>query len=188
MIRSFQDTEIAVRQLEQRLEALENGNQDMRGNRIINAGQSVNDSDYVTRAELLRIQTSENEDVKIAPGWLQVDFTLVTPVVGDDVAPNPVPWIPHDTIGIPVICGVRVRTPPSGGSLQLRWNHYSKETGDTVDLLNGALLTVNDGENYSKITTFYPNRNISTQDYFTIDIVDVNDAAGLYTFLAMMVP
>lgn len=186
-LRSFDDVAKELRRINDELDKLRIYNYDMNGRRVTNAGRAQSLSDLTTKQDVLDLLRSDTPQNKIDPGWLQIDFTVSAPAIGDDIAPRPVPFLPYELKGVPVLCGARVRTAPSGGPLTLRWNHYSKYNDNTVDLFNGQLLTIPDGGSYATITKFFPNRNISTQDYFTLDIEEVNESAGLYTFLAVMV-
>lgn len=187
VIRTFDDVTMELRRVKDELDRIRSQNYDLNGRRVINAGRAVKGSDYITKDEVLELLVSSPEIQKIEPGFLQVDFVIVTPVIGDDPSVRPVPFIPFNEKAIPILCGARLKTPPSGGSFSLRWNHFSKVDDNTVDLFDGSLLTIAAGESYSTVTSFYPNRNVATQDYFTIDVTAVNGATGLYTFLALMV-
>lgn len=187
IIKTLEDVTRELRQIKDELDKFRSQNIDLNGRKIINAGKSTKGNDYITRQEVIDLLGVDIGPDKIEPGILQVDFAVGTPEIGNDIAPRPVPYIPANEKAIPILCGARVTTAPSGGPVEIRWNHFSKFDDNTVDLFNSVLLTIPAGESYAIITKFYPNRTIATQDYFTLDIISVNGATGLYTFLALMV-
>lgn len=197
-IKTIEDAAREIRRVSDELDKLRSLNLDLNGRRVVNASPAKDKNDYTTYQQVLDLLGSDSQKLKTESGILQVDITVSFPEVGTDVAIRPVVFLPFNEKAIPILCGARLRTAPGDGSFTLRWNHYSKYNDNTVDLFNSVLLTIPQGEVYSKITKFYPNRNIATQDYFTLDIVstgatieedleDANRATGLYTFLAMEV-
>ena len=186
-IRSFTDVEREMRLLKDELDKLRSKNLDLNGRRVINAGSAREGTDYTTKDDVLSLLNFNTTKEKIEPGNLQIDISIAIPETGTDVSLRPVVWIPYNYKGTPILCGARLKEAPTGGAFSLRWNHYSKFNDNTVNLFGTTLLTIPEGSTYGTVTKFYPNRTISSQDYFTLDIIGVNEASGLYTFLAINV-
>jgi len=186
-VRTLEDAGREISLLRTEMDRLRSQNIDLTGRRIINAGDSTDPADYVTRRELNAIQATEATQ-QLFPGVVIIDLSLGSPAVGDDISsPQPVVYMPREQFGVPVFCGARLDTAPSGGDFTMRWNHFNEEEGTSDDLFDGSLLTVSSGSNWGFITDFKENRNVAGLDYFTFDITAVNNAVGLYTFLALRV-
>jgi acetate kinase len=62
--RTLDDVNVILREISNQLEKLRTGNIDMTGRRVINAGSSVKESDYVTRKELVELEKKMTELIK----------------------------------------------------------------------------------------------------------------------------
>jgi hypothetical protein len=198
-IKTIQDCEREIKQLRYELDRLRSQNLDMGGRRVINAGLSKDPKDYMTRGEVLALLGNSGGATKLDSGTLQIDMSIGTPFIGEDVSIRPVVYMPANEKGIPVVCGARLRSPVGGsGTFRLRWNHFSVKDNNTVDLFDGKLLELGSGISYVTFTEFFKNRIIASQDYFTLDIIssgasdeedpdDANRGRGLYTFLSLRV-
>lgn len=189
MIRTIQDLEVEIAKLRDRVDVLYTKDIDLHGRRVFNASSAIRGNEYTTfdqvQTLLDRIKTPATQ---LFEGMLQVDFSISVPSVGDDIsAQYPVIHLPKDQLGIPIFCGARLKVSPDSGSLSIRWNHVSKDSGNTTDLFNGSLLSIPTGSTWGFLTVFQPNIKLATGDYFTIDCTASNNAAGLYTFLSMEV-
>jgi hypothetical protein len=65
---TLEDIQQAFRDLEAKIKAFESQNIDLKGKRIINAGMSVDQSDYVTKLELSGLQNYVEKDLAATPG------------------------------------------------------------------------------------------------------------------------
>lgn len=187
IIKTIEDAGRELKQIRYELDLLRSQNMDLSGRRVINAGRAIADKDYVTLGQAKELFSPSQANVQGNPGWLQVDFAIGLPAEGEDIMPRPVVYLPQNQRGIPVLCGLRARTAPDSGSCTVRWHHYSKYNDNTVVLLATDTLSLSNGQSYNASTLFALNRNIGSQDYFSLDVEEVGGAQGIYTFLVIMV-
>lgn len=141
-IKSLQDVQIVLRDINNRLDTLFTKEINLSGRKIVNAGQGVNPTDYVTFNQLPAAQATPADAVDQN---LAIVFNPSSPIIVSNMLMAP--YVPGEfRTGLPQWVRLAALTPPQGGNLTMNiaWKRKGATNPTNIlstDIVLGAEMT-----------------------------------------------